>query len=187
MVQRLPRGAGLVYRPFGAKDALEEGRRLVRLARRRGLAVLVGADAGLAARLMADGVHMPQRLAGRITGLRRTHPRWRITCAAHSASAIAAARRFGADAVFVSAVFASRSASAGRPMGALRFAALAHGARIGVYALGGVDAKSARMLARSGAAGLAAVEGLAGGDRNALQHLASGQSDQTDPSDRIAL
>jgi thiamine-phosphate pyrophosphorylase len=58
-------------------------------------------------------------------------------------------------------VFASASPSAGRPLGALGFAALARGAGLPVYALGGVNAATARLLARSGAAGLAAVEALA--------------------------
>jgi thiamine-phosphate pyrophosphorylase len=157
----LPRGAGVVYRAFGRQDALAEGRRLRRIARRRGLVFLVGADPGLASRLMADGVHLPERLARRIPGLRRAYPAWVITCAAHSGAALVAARRFGADAVFLSPVFESRSPSAGRPLGSLRFAALARGAGIPVYALGGINARTARALVRSGAAGLAAVEALA--------------------------
>jgi thiamine-phosphate pyrophosphorylase len=159
-VGRLPRGAGVVYRAFGAPDAVARGRRLVRLARRRGLMVLAGADAALAARIGADGVHLPERAAGAALGLRRLRPGWIVTCAAHTAPAIVRARRAGADAVFVSPVFASASRSAGRPLGALRFAELVRGARLPVYALGGIDAVTARQIARSGAAGLAAVEAL---------------------------
>jgi thiamine-phosphate pyrophosphorylase len=159
-VGRLPRGAGVVYRAFGAPDAVARGRRIVRLARRRGLMVLAGADAALAARIGADGVHLPERAAGAALGLRRLRPGWIVTCAAHSAPAIARARRAGADAVFVSPVFASASPSAGRPLGPLRFAELVRGARLPVYALGGIDAATARQIARSGAAGLAAVEAL---------------------------
>ena len=160
MLARLPRGAGVVYRAFGAPDALARGRRLARAARRRGLVLLVGADAGLAARLMADGVHLPERSASLAPGLKRARPRWVVTCAAHSRGAIVRARRAGVDAVVVSPVFESASSSAGRPIGPLRFAALVAGARTPVYALGGVDAASARRIARSGAAGLAAVGAL---------------------------
>jgi len=62
--------------------------------------------------------------------------------------------------VFVSPVFESASPSAGRPLGTLRFARMIRGAGLPVYALGGVNAASARRLTRSGAAGLAAVEAL---------------------------
>ena len=157
---RLPRGAGVVYRAFGATDAVAEGRRLVRLARRRGLRLLAGADAGLAARIGADGVHLPERAAAKARGLRRLRPGWIVTCAAHSQVAIIRARRAGADAVFVSPVFESASPSAGRPLGAVRFARMVQSAKLPVYALGGVTAKTARQLARSGAAGLAAVDAL---------------------------
>jgi thiamine-phosphate pyrophosphorylase len=159
-VRRLPRGAGVVYRAFGDPLALEKGRRLVRAARRRGVMLLAGADPGLAARIGADGVHLPERGATKAAALRRARPGWIVTCAAHGAAAIVRARRSGADAVVVSPVFASASPSAGAPLGALRFAELVRIAGMPVYALGGVGAATARRLARSGAAGFAAVEAL---------------------------
>lgn len=160
VLRRLPRGAGVVYRAFGAPDAVQRGRRLVRIAQSRGLLLLAGADAALAARIGADGVHLPERVARLAIGLKRARAGWIVTCAAHSAPAIVRARRAGADAVFVSPVFASASPSAGRPLGLLRFAELVRGARLPVFALGGIDAATARQIARSGAAGLAAVEAL---------------------------
>jgi thiamine-phosphate pyrophosphorylase len=60
----------------------------------------------------------------------------------------------------LSAVFASESPSAPRPIGPLRFAMLARGAGAPVVALGGVDSKRARRLIGS-AAGVAAVFSLA--------------------------
>lgn len=162
VMQRLPAGAAVVYRAFGAADAVREGARLRALARARKLVFLVGADAGLARRLGADGLHLPERLAAQAPRLRRAHPRWLITGAAHSPRAAAAAARRGLDAVLVSTVFGSRSASAGVPMGPLRFARLARQATLPLIALGGVNAGTAKRLARSGAAGLAAIEGLAG-------------------------
>jgi thiamine-phosphate pyrophosphorylase len=160
VIARLPRGAGVVYRAFGAADAVAEGRRLTRLARRRGVLLLAGADAGLAAAIGADGVHLPERAATKARGVARLRPGWIVTCAAHSAAAIVRARRSGADAVFVSPVFPSASPSAGRPLGPLRFARLVRGAGLPVYALGGVNAQTARRLAGSRTAGIAAVEAL---------------------------
>src|SRR5947208_746563 len=53
VARRLPRGAAVVFRAFGAPDAEARGRRLASIARARGLILLVGADAGLAARVGA--------------------------------------------------------------------------------------------------------------------------------------
>jgi thiamine-phosphate pyrophosphorylase len=124
--------------------------------------VLAGADPQLAARISADGVHLPERMSALAGGIRRGRPTWIVTTAAHSRSAIAAARSGGADAVFVSPVFASASPSAGAPLGALRFARLARSARLPVFALGGINAITVRSLAHTGAIGVAAIEALLG-------------------------
>jgi thiamine-phosphate pyrophosphorylase len=81
-----------------------------------------------------------------------------VTAAAHSLRAARGALALGADAVVVSAVFPSRSASAGAPLGPLRLAALARAAGGPVYALGGIRNENARRLAGLRLAGLAAVD-----------------------------
>ena len=162
VIARLPRGAGVVYRAFGDPAATAVGRRLVRVARRRGVMLLVGADAALAARIGADGVHLPERRVSAARGLKsRAADMDRHRRRSISRAAIVRARRSGADAVFVSpVVFPSRSPSAGRALGSMRFAALARGAGAPVIALGGVNAAAVRGLARTGAAGVAAVEAM---------------------------
>jgi thiamine-phosphate pyrophosphorylase len=157
---QLPAGAAVIYRAFGAKDAEAQGRALRQLARARRLVFLVGADAGLAARLGADGVHLPERLMHLAPRLRQAHPKWLITAAAHGPRAIAAAGRLRLNAALVSAVFTSESPSAGAPLGALRFARLNRTARLPIIALGGINARTAPRLVDAGAAGLAAVGGL---------------------------
>ncbi len=150
----------MVYRAFGTPDAEASARRLAAIARERGLLLLVGADAGLAGRAGARGVHLPERLAYRAGAVRRMRHGWIVTAAAHSARAAHLALRAGADAVVVSTAFESRSASAGRSIGPVRLAALARGLRGPVYALGGITNKTARRLKDAGLVGLAAVEGL---------------------------
>ncbi len=157
---RLPRGAALVYRAFGATDRLQTALCLRAMTRRRGVKFLIGADWRLAARVGADGVHLPQRtmrLAPRLRGLR---PGWLITAAAHDGAAIRDGARWRLDAVMVSVVFASRSPSAGRPLGVIRFAALTREARVRVIALGGVNNLTARRLLATKAHGIAAVDGF---------------------------
>lgn len=158
LAERLPRGSAIIYRAFGAPHAQKTARKLARIARRRGLTLLIGADAVRAA---GAGVHLPERLAHRAGPIKRARPGVLVTCAAHSLPAAIRARRAGADAVLISAVFKSKSASAGRPLGPVRFAALVRRAGLPVYALGGVKTKNAPRLLGSGAAGLAMVEGLA--------------------------
>jgi thiamine-phosphate pyrophosphorylase len=132
--------------------------------RRRRLVLLVSADVELALRIGADGVHWPQsRLALR----KRPQPGSRRlieTASAHSRGALIQAVRSGVDAAIVSTVFASRSATATSPMGALRFRTLARTSPLPVYALGGIDGRTAGRVvsgARANVAGWAAVDAVA--------------------------
>ena len=124
--------------------------------------LLIGADPALAAACGAQGVHLPERLAFLAPRLRHARPHWRITCAAHSTSALHKAWNARVDAALLSPVFSSSSASARavRPFGPTRFAALVRAARLPVYALGGLDLPNAARL--DAAWGVAAVEALAG-------------------------
>ncbi len=155
---RLPRGAGIVFRGFGDPGAPARAARLAAIARARGLILLIGQDAALALRVRAHGVHLPERLAHRAGPLKRAHPRWIVTVAAHSLRAARRAR--AADAVVLSPALPSASPSAGAPLGPARLATLVRLAGRPVYALGGITNETARRLRDAGLVGLAAVEGL---------------------------
>lgn len=156
---RLPGGAGVVLRWFGRPDSEAVGRRLADICRARGLVFLVGADEGLAETLGADGLHLPERLVAQGPDIRARHATWLLTGAAHSPEALAAAAAAGLDAALLSPVFASSSPSAGAALGLETFARWTRAARLPVYALGGVTARTAPRLAASGARGLATVGG----------------------------
>ena len=161
IVRRLPPGCGVIYRAFGAPDALTTALILRTIATERGLVLLIGADASLAEACGADGLHLPERAMAEAAGLKRRHPSWILTSAAHSLEAAQAAAKAGCDAVLASAVFPSRSPSAGPAMGLTAFTALVRAAALPVYALGGVNVQTAPELSGSGAQGFAMVEGLA--------------------------
>jgi thiamine-phosphate pyrophosphorylase len=150
----LPRGAGLVYRPFGAADRFEVAIRLRRITWRRGVLLIIGADAALARSVGADGLHLPERLSAKLPALRAFKL---LTVAAHSPLSLARGLALGADAAVLSPVLASDSASAGAPLGVLRTARLVRGAKGAVYGLGGIAGGTAARVAAIGVVGLAAV------------------------------
>lgn len=160
VIAMLPRGAGVVYRAFGAADAVARGRALAGIARRRGVVFLVGADVSLAIALRADGVHFPERDAFRTARNRRLRGRFLLTGAAHDGAAARRGARTGLDAVMVSPIFPSRSPSADRALGVRALSAIVRRTTVPVYALGGVNHGTARLLLGTGVAGLAAIEGL---------------------------
>ena len=162
IISRLPRGWGVIYRHFGADNRLVVGAALARACRRRGLVLLVSADPELATAIRADGVHWPE---ARLRGVRKRSPHFIETASAHSRAGLARAYALSLDAAIFSTVFPSRSPSASRAMGPLRFRLIARVAPLPVYALGGVNDRNAAR-AMSGAAGWAAIDAVMSGWRN---------------------
>ena len=154
----MPAGSGVVYRSFGAADAVEVAERLRAVTRERGMALLIGMDADLAEGVRADGLHLPERALSAAYALSGRRPDWLLTGAVHSVEAARAARDL--DAVVLSPIFPAGGASARKPaLGLDRLIEAAGGAR--VIALGGITASNAGALQGSGAYGVAAIGGMA--------------------------
>lgn len=139
-LERLPRGAGVVVRHQRAADRKALIRKVAKVARRQGLVVVVAQGRG---RL---NVH-------------NGRGNWRgalVTASAHTRREAIAASRRGADAVFLSPVFATRSHPGARSLGRAKFGLAARGLTIPVIALGGMDARRAKSL--PGAYGWAGID-----------------------------
>lgn len=158
--EALPDGCALIYRHFEAADHIEIAGALALIAERKGLTFLIAADPALAEAVEADGVHWPARLARAARDWRRTHAEAVMTMSAHDRSELEQAARCGADAALLSPVFTTRSAGSGEALGRFRAAALVRQSPLPVYALGGVNARTARRLAGTGFSGLAGIDGL---------------------------
>ncbi len=153
----LPKGrGGILFRHYRTRrsERRELFDRLAQVAQRRRLMILVAGSAREAAAWGADGWH------GRGAG-RATRPLFR-SMAVHNALELQAAERVGADLIFLSPLFATRSHPGGSVLGRIAFAGLAQSARMPVVALGGVRAEHRRMLKGLGASGWAAIDGLTG-------------------------
>ena len=157
LAHALPPTTGLIIRTYGQPAIQDQTPELVRIRHALGGLCLIAADPELARQSGADGVHWPERW------LTRTHVRASdglISTSAHSPMALRRVRGL-ADFVLVSAVFASNSPSAGRPMGPFRLAAHARRSRTPVYALGGINTKTIKRLNNLGVSGAGAIGALA--------------------------
>jgi thiamine-phosphate pyrophosphorylase len=155
----LPAGSAVVVRHRDACEREVLARRLRPVCARRRIALLIAGDAALAMRVRADGVHLPEAHVAKLAAVRRLHRGWLVTAAAHDAAAVIRAARLGADAIFVSPVFATASHPERAALGAVRFAALTAATWTKVYALGGIDARSSVRLGRIPIAGVALIGG----------------------------
>jgi len=125
-------------------------------ARSRGARVLINSDIELALRLGADGVHLTAAQLARLE--QRPALGW---CAAscHSAGELARAVALGVDFAVIGPVQATLSHPSAMPLGWEGFAALARGATLPVFALGGMGAGDLETAWRCGAHGIAMQRG----------------------------
>jgi thiamine-phosphate pyrophosphorylase len=150
--RRLPRGSLIVVR------AREPKRRHALAEQLSGLgSLLVADDPALAQAIGAAGLHLPEKRMKEAAHWRARHPHWIITSSAHSLGALMGAARL--DAVFLSPVFATASHQGTKPLTPLRAAFIAAHAPVPVYALGGVTARNAALLAPA-FSGIAAISSL---------------------------
>jgi thiamine-phosphate pyrophosphorylase len=147
MLETLPAGAGIIFRHYATPPAERRSlfAAIAAIARRRRLVVI---RAGKTRMPGEDGVHGAGRLHG--SGIR--------TWPAHTRSEALAGRRAGADVLLVSPVFATRSHPGKKPLGPLRAAAIMQGLDVPAVALGGMQARRYRRLAKLGFYGWAAID-----------------------------
>lgn len=141
-LERLPKGAGVVFRHYATHDREVLFRRVLAVARRRRL-VLVSGGGPLPG---AHGTHNGH-------GMKGLHTR-----SAHNRRELVAAVRAGADGVFVSPVHATRSHPGARALGRVRLGLMIGGCRIPVIALGGMDETRFKPLERMGVHGWAGID-----------------------------
>ena len=146
-VRRVPPGGGVVFRHYAT--SARERRRLFlavrRIAHARGLLVTaVGPLPGA---------------AGRHNGGRP------LSAAAHDRREALRAARHGARFLFVSPVFPTRSHPGAPALGAMAAARIARGLGVQVIALGGMDERRFRRIARLGFDGWAAIDAFALGQK----------------------
>lgn len=146
---RWPHDVAFIERSFGYDIALTDHRN-------RNLLRLATCSPREARNAKLSGVHWPQkrlkhRFASKTSGLIET-------TSVHTGLALAKAARLGLDAILVSTAFASQSPSATKPLGAIRLAMLQRMfPKARIYALGGINLKTALSLTRTQIYGVALV------------------------------
>lgn len=160
VIRALPAGSAVIYRDYDDPRREANARRLLAIARARGVLFLLGGDARRAAAIGADGVHLPAFAQG---GAAPRRERLIVSAACHGAADLDRAAAIGADVALLSPVFPTESHPGTEHLGPALFKALAARAPIPVLALGGVDETNAALLKGGNVAGFAAIGAFAAG------------------------
>lgn len=137
----LPPGSGFVFRHYHLDPPARAARfrELTIAATAAGHMTVLAGDAGLAREWRAAGIYGDADRMGHGAGLLKL-------ATAHDGDELAAAGRAGADGVFLSPVFATRSHPGARPLGIHGFHVLTQQSPVPVIALGGMTKDRAREL-----------------------------------------
>ncbi|MEL7517600.1 MAG: thiamine phosphate synthase [Pseudomonadota bacterium] len=137
----MPTGSAFVFRHYHLNASARRKRfdELAMIARLRDQLVVLSSDADEAIEWGADGIYGPPTKLGRRKKLKRF-------ATAHDAREVHLANRNGADALFLSPVFPTRSHPGDTCLGVSLFRELAERSEIPVIALGGMTAERAREI-----------------------------------------
>lgn len=162
LATRAPQGCAIIYRHFGAENRKDVAQRLRQITFARNQQFLIGDDPTLAIHVGADGVHFRRDPAVDAPTLwRRRCPDWLISMAGIKADddmdgyVDYSGELSVLDGLLISSVFHSDSPSAGRPLGITRLLSIAAVLGAPIYALGGVNDRTAPDLEGCGLAGIA--------------------------------
>ena len=159
LINRLPSGSGFIFRHYLSPNRKYIAIKVVKACQERNLLCFIAGDLQLSLHTKADGVHLPEHLLRRpIYGLSHFKKRGGfVTAATHSLSAGLAAQKYGADGVFISPVFATKSHISSAHIGLMRFARITKRLSIPTFALGGINISQTTRLKKSGAYGLGGI------------------------------
>jgi thiamine-phosphate pyrophosphorylase len=155
-IRALPPGSGIIFRHYSLPmpDRRALFARIRRLTRAGGHSLLWAGSPQEARAMQADGAH------GRAHGA--------VSVPVHSVRERIRAERAGAQLLFVSPVFPTRSHPGARALGRVKFGQMTRGARVPVIALGGMTRNRAKGLSVFGIYGWAAIDGLSAQKRKAV-------------------
>ena len=162
LAAKLPPGSAVMVRHRDARARHMLAERLAPLCRAHAIRLIVADDPALARDIDAFGLHLPEeRAAAADAGTVRRQWSGMLSVAAHSPNVLRRAAAIGADAALVSPVFATPSHPEARAIGVMRFHAWCRGARLPIYALGGLNMANARRLVSPKIVGIAGVGSVA--------------------------
>ncbi len=154
-IAALPRGSGIVFRHYHLDhgDRYQRFQSIEAIAKRRDHVLLLADSPALARQWGADGVHGRQWKRYETEGLLHSAP-------VHNPREIAIANHNGADLLFLSPAFATRSHPGQKPLNRLQLRRLTTLCKKPVILLGGMNAQRFQQQTAIGVHGWAAIDGL---------------------------
>ena len=162
-IRALPVGSGVVFRHYNHPNRGRLANTISAICKEKGLCLIISEDASLALEVNASGLHLPEhKILSPSNGVMSwiKYKRGITTCSCHSKKVLHLARDLGVSGALVSPVFPTPSHPVSAGLGLNALAGLCRSSPIPVFALGGVNKKSANSIINCGVYGLAGIGGF---------------------------
>jgi 8-oxo-dGTP diphosphatase len=146
----------LRVRDMSESELLDLGSRVLELCRGYGVRMMLNGSPELAQEMGADGVHLNSKFLGQLTQRPLTKSML-VAASCHSAAELTHAAEIGLDFALLSPVKQTSSHPEAVPLGWDRFGQIVTGAKIPVYALGGMQQDDLHRAWEYGAQGIAGI------------------------------
>ena len=162
-IRKLPVGSGVIFRHYNHPSRMHLANTISSICRDKGLNLIISKDVSLALRVNAAGLHLPEHEilspSKRVMGWIKSK-RGISTCSCHSKKVLHLAGVLGISGALVSPVFPTPSHPAATGLGLKALASLCRTSPIPIFALGGINNKSANSVINCGVYGLAGIGGF---------------------------
>ncbi|MES2677112.1 MAG: thiamine phosphate synthase [Pseudomonadota bacterium] len=157
VVENLPENAAIIIREYDLKadQRLNFAQQIALIARRKNLKFLVGKDWNLAQEIGANGVHFSDFDQNFAVPKNRHNMILSYSC--HRPESIVEAEKLGADLLFYSPIFASKSHLNQQPVGIDGLKNFIKKTSLPVYALGGIDEQNIKLLNNTNISGIGGI------------------------------
>ena len=162
-IRNLPVGSGVIFRHYKHPKRRRLAMAISAICRQKGLCLIISEDASLALEVYASGLHLPEHNILSPSNAIMSWIRYKrgiTTCSCHSRKVLHIAGDLGVGGALVSPVFPTPSHPTSDGLGLKALAELCRSSPIPIFALGGIDKKSANSVINCGIYGLAGIGGF---------------------------
>ena len=159
IIKAMPQNSGIILRDYNNPARQELINTITQMAEKHRLTLFIAnnGEANNSYKGVKHHHHQHWPNSGR-AGQRRGGRYQLITTSAHNLADVGRANRLNVDAIFISPVFNTKSHPEKKPLNIHKFARLAKMVKMPVYALGGINSKTARPIIKYGIAyGIAGI------------------------------
>jgi len=165
IIENLQQGSMVIFRDYDHENRVELALALRYICKAKNIQFVVAGDLTLALMVDADGLHLPEYMMSEASSIKRDYPELFISVSCHDKTNFEDLPANAINAVLLAPIFPTKShpetiEAPELTIGPQKLKVICREVALPVYALGGVNDRTAEKLVGTGVAGVAAIRGF---------------------------